>query len=75
MPNRPPAVTVPPAPNLQPVVSLAVAAATLGVSELTVRRFIASGRLPAYRVGGSIRVRASDLASVMRPWSDPTGTA
>jgi excisionase family DNA binding protein len=44
------------------------AARLLRVSIPTVWRWIDSGHLPAYRVGGrSIRIRTADLASMVRP--------
>ncbi len=37
------------------------------VSEQTVRRMIARGELPAYRVGAQIRVRPEDVERMLRP--------
>lgn len=52
------------------LITVPEAAATLGVSSKTVRRWIAAGRLPAYRVGPvALRVDPSDLATIMRPVS------
>ncbi len=49
-------------------VTIQQAAGYLGVSHKTVRRMIADGRLPAYRVGGGpIRVLASDVEAVKIP--------
>ena len=49
-------------------VTIQQAADHLGVSHKTVRRMIADGRLPAYRVGGGpIRVLASDVEAVKIP--------
>lgn len=39
------------------------AAARLGVSERTVRRLVAAGKLPAVSVAGSRRIRVTDLAT------------
>ena len=48
--------------------TVAEAARLLRVSIPTVWRWIDSGHLPAYRVGGrSIRIRTADLASMVRP--------
>ena len=48
--------------------TVAEAARLLRVSVPTIWRWIDSGRLPAYRVGGrSIRIRTVDLASLVRP--------
>ena len=49
------------------VVSIAEAAAYLGVSHKTIRRMIADGRVPAFRVGNSIRLCASDVEAAKRP--------
>lgn len=35
-----------------------------GVHKATIRRWITSGRLPAYRVGRLVRIKASDLESL-----------
>lgn len=45
------------------------AAEQLGVVPLTVRRRIATGELPAYRLGNSktVRILADDLDALMRP--------
>lgn len=48
--------------------SLKEAAAWYGVSERTLRRRIAEGKLPAFRVGPrSIRVTAEDVAALATP--------
>ena len=48
--------------------TLKEAADWYGVSERTLRRRIAEGRLPAYRVGPrSIRVTAEDVAALAQP--------
>lgn len=50
------------------VVTIAEAAAYLGVSHKTIRRMIADGRLPAFRVGGGpIRILASDVDAAKSP--------
>ena len=49
------------------VISIAAAAVALDVSERTIRRLIAAGLLPAYRVGHSVRIRTDDLSTVLRP--------
>lgn len=49
-------------------VSLQVAAAILGVSTKTVRRYIADGRLPAERVADRLlRVRRDDVEALVQP--------
>jgi excisionase family DNA binding protein len=48
------------------------AAAKLGVSLRRVQQFIASGRLPATRLGGNYVIRSEDLAKVRdRPTGRP----
>ncbi len=50
-------------------VDISNAAAYLGVSHKTIRRLIAAGKLPAYRVGGGgpIRVLIFDVESLKEP--------
>jgi excisionase family DNA binding protein len=53
---------------MPPELTLAEAASQLGVHTKTVRRLIAAGRLPAYRVGPRlIRLKSEDVAAVARP--------
>jgi excisionase family DNA binding protein len=48
-------------------VSITEAAKYLGVSTRTLRRYIADGRLPAYRVGNQIiRINPDDLVRLER---------
>jgi excisionase family DNA binding protein len=50
------------------VVTIAEAAAYLGVSHKTIRRMIADRRLPAFRVGGGpVRILASDVDAAKTP--------
>lgn len=50
------------------LISLTQAAETLGVDPRTIRRYIAAGRLPAYRIGPRlIKIDAADLAKLVRP--------
>jgi excisionase family DNA binding protein len=49
------------------LLTIAEAASLLKVAPITVRRFIAAGRLPAVRVGKSIRVRREALEQVITP--------
>ena len=59
------------------MVSLEVAAETLGVSPKTIRRMIAAGEITGYKVGAGsagrrpIRVDAADLDALLHPI--PTG--
>jgi excisionase family DNA binding protein len=48
-------------------ISIEAAADQLGVCTRTVRRMIAEGDLPGYRLKRAIRVRESDLEAAMRP--------
>ena len=50
-----------------PDLSIADAADALNINPKTVRRAIAEGRLPAYRVGKLIRLRRADLAAMATP--------
>ncbi|MDQ4112033.1 MAG: helix-turn-helix domain-containing protein [Actinomycetota bacterium] len=48
--------------------SLAEAAQVLGVTDRTIRNYIARGRLPAYRVGDRlVRVMRADVEALFRP--------
>ncbi|WP_186626603.1 helix-turn-helix domain-containing protein [Rhodococcus sp. BP22] len=50
------------------LISISAAAAELGVCDRTVRRYLASGRLKGYRVGGRmIRVDAAQLDLALSP--------
>ncbi len=54
--------TSPPTPSqVERLLDVAAVADTLGVCPRTVRRMIKDGRIPALRVGRSVRVRAADL--------------
>jgi excisionase family DNA binding protein len=45
---------------------LSIVADDYGISIKTLRRRIAEGTLPAYRVGGQVRVRETDLEQLAR---------
>lgn len=45
----------------RPLLTVAQAAERLSVNEKTVRRLIHSGRLPALKVGGAVRIDGSEL--------------
>jgi excisionase family DNA binding protein len=47
-----------------PWVGEAAAAALLGVDAARVRDLIGRGALPAYRIGGIVRLRRADLAAL-----------
>ena len=46
------------------LVSVRAAAAYLGLSHRTVRRWVSDGRIPGYAVGGSIRVSMVDVEAL-----------
>ena len=50
-------------------ISMAQAAFQLGVSEMTIRRMIARGTLPAYRIGSLklIRIEQADIDLLLQP--------
>lgn len=47
------------------------AAAMLRVSQVTLRRYVASGKLPAVRVGRNVRIERSAAAEIATPVVDP----
>lgn len=52
----------------QRYVSLKESAAYLGVTERTIRNFIARGEIPAYRIGSrAIRIDRGDLDRIITP--------
>jgi excisionase family DNA binding protein len=57
---KPPTTT-----RVEPLLDIPAVAETLGVSERTIRRMIADGRIPVLRVGRGIRVRAADLTRLI----------
>lgn len=54
-------------PGARPALSIQDAAHELGVSPKTIRRRIADGTVPAFRVGRQIRIRPADLESAFQP--------
>jgi excisionase family DNA binding protein len=50
-----------------PWLSIATTAQMVGISQKTVRRAIAEGRLPASRVGRLIRIRRDDVDALYVP--------
>jgi excisionase family DNA binding protein len=48
-------------------VDLTGAAQQLHLSQRTIRRLIADGTLPAYRLGGRLRIRVDDLQKAFVP--------
>ena len=60
--KQPPPVAVDP-----PVLTVRVVAENHGVSEKTVRNWIAAGVLPAYKIGNCIRMRQSEVDAALMP--------
>ncbi len=50
-----------------PSMSLANAAVHVDSSTWTLRRLIANGTLPAYKLGGRIRIKIADLDALLVP--------
>jgi excisionase family DNA binding protein len=50
------------------LITIAEAAERLGVNQLTIRRWIDDGTLPAYRLGQkNIRIKPDDLSALLKP--------
>ncbi len=50
-------------------------AAYLGVDYNTLLGWIKAGKVPAYRLGGRIRIRKADLDNMIQPINPPGGAA
>lgn len=50
-----------------PTQTIATAAKLTGLSEVTIRRHIANGDLPAYKIGRRVRIADSDLLALYTP--------
>lgn len=50
--------------GIEPRLTIEQASALYDVHPATIRRWIASGRLPAYRVGRLVRIKRSDVESL-----------
>lgn len=53
--------------NLNGMLTIKEAAETIGVVHSTISRWIAAGKLPALRVGGTYRIRPEDLEKMVQP--------
>lgn len=53
--------------NINGMLTIKEAAAKIGVVHSTVSRWIAAGKLPAIRVGGTYRIRHEDLENMVQP--------
>jgi excisionase family DNA binding protein len=51
--------------QLSPLLSIPAVAKRLDVSEKSVRRYIDRGRLPAYKIGGQIRIAEEDVRAFL----------
>jgi excisionase family DNA binding protein len=59
---------VPKTPSPQQLITIGAAAERLGLDDRTVRRYVADGKLPAYRVGAKlVRVNLPDVEALIRP--------
>lgn len=59
------------APKPNALLNVKRSAETVGVSENTIRNWIAQGKLPAVRIGERIiRIRPADLAALITPVGD-----
>jgi excisionase family DNA binding protein len=45
------------------------AVAMAKVSDPTIRRWIASGQLPAFKLGAQVRIDRAELLKLLQPWS------
>jgi excisionase family DNA binding protein len=54
-----------PAPDQLNLHSIAAIAKRLDVSEKSVRRYVERGRLPAYKIGGQIRIAEEDVRAFL----------
>jgi excisionase family DNA binding protein len=58
-------MTAPTSTTIPRLLSIAVVALRLDVSEKTIRRLVQDGRLPHLRIGRQIRIREFDLANFL----------
>jgi excisionase family DNA binding protein len=50
------------------MLSVQAAAARLAISEQTLMRHVKAGRVAAYKVGGSVRMRSTDIDAFAHPY-------
>lgn len=54
--------------EMSELISIKTAAVMLGVSDRSIRNYIAAGKLPAYRVAGHLfRLDAADVLELLQP--------
>jgi excisionase family DNA binding protein len=53
--------------TIMPMLSMADVCEEFGLSLTAVRQLIQSGDLPAYKVGGSVRIYPEDIRKALRP--------
>ena len=56
-------------PSPEELLTIKEAMAFAKVSDATIRRWIRSKRLQAYRVGGQVRIDKADLVKFLQPWA------
>lgn len=54
-------------PEMQQALSPAQAAAILGCSEQTIRRWVSAGQIPSFKIGQARRVRRDVIEAIMDP--------
>jgi excisionase family DNA binding protein len=57
-------------PEKEETVGIREASQRMGVTEMTIRRNIESGELPAFKVFGRWKIRVSDINRIMRRSGD-----
>lgn len=60
-------------PSFGPLLRMRQVADALGVSEMTIRRLIRRGELPAVRVGIQLRVPRADVLAYLTRQREPVG--
>jgi excisionase family DNA binding protein len=58
------------ATGIQPLLTLGEVAATLRVSERTVRRLVAAHKLPCVRIGSRLRFQSADVFRFVSAWKE-----
>jgi excisionase family DNA binding protein len=54
--------------SVRDMLSVQAAAARLAISEQTLMRHVKAGRVAAYKVGGSVRMRSTDIDAFAHPY-------
>ncbi len=61
-------ITYEPHDEAPDLLSVQAAAARLAISEQTLMRHVKAGRVAAYKVGGSVRMRSTDIDAFAQPY-------